>query len=105
MQLNYKGNNNKDQSLDPSVQKKGITSTGSTNAPFYSPTMQSGVCNDLTSQQILLAIQDPDLAQQVKGLLKCYCVNELKAFSNPTTILECVHNMPPRPFDIGISLE
>jgi len=57
--------------------------------------MQSGICNDLTSQQILLAIQDPDLAQQVKGMLTRHRVKELKA--SPTLLLSLNAFIIPTP--------
>jgi len=93
--MQIKDKANKDQSPDTSDQKDSIISTAFINTPFYSPTLQTGGCNDLNREQILLAIHDPDLGQQVKGMLACQGIGQLKIFSNPTTILECFHNSHP----------
>ena len=63
--------------------------------PFYTPSAQSGFRNDLIRQQILLAIQNPDLGRQVRGMLASHDVMELNALTNPTSILECFHNVNP----------
>jgi DNA-binding NtrC family response regulator len=93
MQVNDKSN--KDQSLYSSEQKDEIASTDFTNTIFYSSTMQSGVDNDLLNRQILLAIQTPDLAEQVKGMLTQHNVKVFADFSNLSTTIEYIHTIHP----------
>lgn len=93
MQVN--GTTDKDHRPHPSEQKNGMTSANFMNALLYSPTVQSDGDDIRLNWQILLAIQTPDLAQQVKGMLTQHSIKEFTDFSSPTAILDYVDNGYP----------
>ena len=79
MQVKEKGN--KDQDPDPSKQSNNdIIGSSLINTPFYSSTMRSCTGNNFNRQEILLAIQAPDLIQQfnIHAQRTWNCINPLE---------------------------
>ena len=93
--MEIKDKSNQDHTPDTREQKNSTICTNSTNSLFYSSIVQSEVCNDINYQEILLAIQNSDLAQQVKGILTSFCVKELKTCTSSANIVDSVLNIHP----------